>query len=106
VITLALVKEVVFEHYSPAGPAFRFSRSDIANTLKTTCGVESYDGALDDIDAALFRYTVAASNLALGPVVPVRCGSSVPASRRVRSLSPLPRIDRGEEGEIVGVGCS
>jgi hypothetical protein len=55
VITLALVKEVVFGDYSSADLAFRFSRNDIANTLETTRGVELYDGALDDIDNALFQ---------------------------------------------------
>ena len=53
----ALVKEVVFQDYGDHAKdlVFRFSRNEIANTLTTAHGVDSYEGFLDDIDNALFQ---------------------------------------------------
>ena len=52
-----LVKGVIFQDYGERArdSAFRFSRDDVANTLKTAHGVVSYGGFLDDIDSALFQ---------------------------------------------------
>ena len=52
---LQLIKKVIFQNYSDRSedPVFRFSRSDIATTLKAEHGVEFYDGILADIDKAL-----------------------------------------------------
>ena len=52
-----LVKGVVFQDYGDRAKdsVFRFSRSDIANTLEEAHGVKPYQGFLDDIDRALFQ---------------------------------------------------
>jgi hypothetical protein len=52
-----LVKGIVFQDYGDRATdtVFRFSRSEIANTLETAHGVVSYEGILDDIDRALFQ---------------------------------------------------
>jgi hypothetical protein len=111
-----LVKGVVFQDYGDHAKdqdygdhakdsVFRFSRSEIANTLETAHGVESYEGFLDDIDSALFQLYGHGIEPCLGAG---RVGAQWkfgPASHHVRSKSRLRvRLSECEPQSICCVG--